>query len=620
MPLPILRVSKLKVRGRSTPGSFMGHCTRARPTPNADPDQSSKNRWLIGSESMDLGATISAFHERFGVTARADSTIANDLVLSISPDFFRDDPNKSGTYREDRVRVFEAEAQALLKKTFGSRVVAATLHLDEATPHIHAVVVPILRHKTKAETFRLSGKDMFNPASLQALQQAWEDRLTPHGVSPRQVGSKARHVTLREYYGQVEDFALSDPRQAIEISDPPTRGRLEASESYDTRLSSWKAAEAKRLRGDLRGLAAEASKGRLWEQERRSRSETVGRLSTTATALTATRGELSAASRQLALSKEQVARLRRTPINAIAARLEYTGSIPKGANAIDLVKEIGGLDFSQATAWLAQNFDPDVAATAVREVAVQSAQRAAAGPLVWTKAETTKRRIMERQLDALAAPAYRITVMRQTADGEQIGQNLGKSKDGAPERHWTRDEVLDKVGELSAANLAGGNVFITPIDPDAYHVLIDDLDGRRLDEMRQEGYQPAAVMESSPGSLQAVLKVDRRYPKAAVNEWFKDMNRARGDQAITGLVHPFRLAGFENRKAKHCGDDGKYPFVGLREAVGAFCERAKQVIHTYTIDALKLTREKEAEAARRDALSRRGAAAPRPAPMSGIRP
>ena len=358
----------------------------------------------------------------------------------------------------------------------------------------------------------------------------------------------------------------------------------------------------------MRGLAAEASRGRLFDHERRSRVEVVGRLQRASQALSEAKGELSRTADALALSKEQIAKLRNVPLNAVAARLEWQGPLPKKANAIDLVKEAGDLDFRQATAWLAQNFGPEVATAAVRQAAAPDIARAARGPRIWTKSEQVKRQIVGHQLDALAAPAYRLTIMRQSAEGEQIGQNLGKSRDGAPERLWTREEVLDKVGDLTAANVANGNVFITPIDDAAYHVLIDDLDGRHLKEMHDEGYRPAAVMESSPGNFQAVIKVDRRYPKDSVNAWFKDMNRARGDEAITGLVHPFRLAGFENRKPKHRNPTtGKHPFVGLREAVGTFCERARQVVHTYTLDAIRLANERALEAARRDALSERGA-------------
>ena len=203
----------------------MGHLARSRPTPNADAQRTPSNKWIVGQKDMDLSAAIDAVHQRYGVTPRADSTVANDVLLTISPDFFRDDPNAHGTWREDRLKVFEAEATALLRKTFGSRLVAAVLHLDEATPHIQAVVVPVLPHKTEKGAYRLSGKDMFGPGALHALQQSWEDRLTPHGVSPRQIGSKARHVTLREYYGAVEEFADHDPRKTIKLESPPGPGK-----------------------------------------------------------------------------------------------------------------------------------------------------------------------------------------------------------------------------------------------------------------------------------------------------------------------------------------------------------------------------------------------------------
>jgi hypothetical protein len=169
--------------------------------------------------------------------------------------------------------------------------------------------------------------------------------------------------------------------------------------------------------------------------------------------------------------------------------------------------------------------------------------------------------------------------MHQPEGQKRFGKNLGKAKDSKEERLFNRDEVVAMIPRMTAENARGGHVFVTPIDPAAWHVLIDDLKGQKLSDFRREGYAPAALVETSNGNFQAVLKIAKQgMDEGEVNEFFKAMNRARGDEEITGLTHPMRLAGFQNRKEKHKDDEGHYPYVRLVEAVNRFCQRAVAVV------------------------------------------
>ena len=276
------------------------------------------------------------------------------------------------------------------------------------------------------------------------------------------------------------------------------------------------------------------------------------------------------------LSKEQVAALRRVPLNQVVAMLGHTGPVGPRENAIDLVKRVAELDFNSAIAWLAQRFDPSTAATAVREVAEREATAAAAGPAVFSKAERTKRQLVSQQLDALAAPAYRVTTMFTTEDGKKIGKNFGKAKvEGEQERFFTKNEVLDLIPDLTVENYANRNVFITPMDPHAWHVVVDDVKAGGLQSLDERGFAPAVVLETSPANFQAVLKIPRNgaTPFEPVNAMFMDLNRDLGDERITALTHGFRLAGFENRKDKHRNGDGQYPWVKLVSTVNRMCRK-----------------------------------------------
>lgn len=586
---PILRVGKIHASGRSTPASVQGHLSRARPTPNADPARSSSNVWLIGGPADDLAANITGVMEKAGINPlriRKDAVIANDVLLSVSPEWFRPDaPEAHGTWDDARLKAFTAEAQAMLQRTFGARVVSAVLHLDEATPHIQAVLVPIMPRKGE-KGFRLSAKDMFDPERLASLQQDWEDRLRPHGVGPRTKGSRATHTTLREFYGALEAFRAEDRRMSLEVSSPPPRSLLEPPATHRERVGEWRKAEAKRLRDELRPLAVEASRGRLYDAERRRTTELRGDLAAAAVDLGKTRLALVETGEHLQLAKDQVQRLRATPINAVAAVLGFTGTIGPKENAIDLVKRVGGLDYGQAVTWLAQRFGAEAAATAVRENALPGTQAAVMAEPVLTKGERVKTRLVAQQLDALAAPGYRVTVMRDQ-DGKRIGRNVGKARDGT-ETVYDKAGVLALIPRLTSENARGGNIFITPLDPAVHHVLADDLTPAGLTALKERGYAPALTLETSPGNHQAVLKVPvAAAPKGATNTWFKDLNRDLGDQKITGLIHPFRLAGFENRKAKHQAEDGRFPFVRVVEAVNRICGRATELVRAYAARQLK---------------------------------
>lgn len=576
---PILRVGKIKATGRVTPQSVLAHFARTRSTPNADPQRTKSNRWIV-NPGPDLGAAIDHVTRRAGIDPakrRKDAVIASDILLTISPEWFRpDNPEQSGTWEDDRLTAFQAEAEQMLRETFGPRLVAAVLHLDEATPHIQAVVVPILPGKTDRQKLRLSGKDFFNPKALSSLQQRWEDRMRPHGVGPRVKGSKARHTTLREYYGALEATKSDDARPRLVLSDPPEKGRLESQESYADRVKDWKQSETKKIRNELRPLARDASRGRLYDAERRSGTE----LRTMARDL---RAEIAEATRERDLSKEDIGRLRSMPINQVAAALDYNGEIGRKENPIDLVKRVGGLDYREAVTWLAQRFGPEAAAAAYRDEAAPKIAASAEGAPVLSKAEKTKTRIARKQLDALAASEYRVTLMSER-DGSQVGRNFTKDSDGT-EQLLSQNGLIERLPELALANARGENIFITPIENGMHFVLIDDLDAPGIETLRQRGYTPATITESSHGNFQAVIKVpESSGSKADVNSWFRDLNQDLGDQKITGLRHPFRLAGFENRKPKHKDPEtGRYPFIRLVTAVNQLCSKASEVIQRYAV-------------------------------------
>lgn len=104
-----------------------------------------------------------------------------------------------------------------LQATFGKdNVVAAHLHMDEKTPHIHAVVVPIVtgvrrkakkeqadgkrKYRKKTNSVRLCADDLFNRQTLVAYHDNYARVMAKYGLQRGVRGSEARHTTTMQYY------------------------------------------------------------------------------------------------------------------------------------------------------------------------------------------------------------------------------------------------------------------------------------------------------------------------------------------------------------------------------------------------------------------------------------
>ncbi|MBD2730916.1 plasmid recombination protein [Nostoc sp. FACHB-892] len=207
--LAILRVEKLKSFGNI--GGSEKHTARLQDTPNADTTK--KNIRLIGMEDDSLLEVL--VKNKIAKTTlhkpRKDAVLCSDIFLSASPEYFRpDDPSKPGEWDNPRMLDFVKASRSWLVNNYGDKCVRAELHLDEATPHIHAYVVPI-NEKTK----QLSHKEMFGgngraaSIKLSKLQDSYAAALAPLGIERGVKGSKATHTKVKEYYQAVNSEPLS---------------------------------------------------------------------------------------------------------------------------------------------------------------------------------------------------------------------------------------------------------------------------------------------------------------------------------------------------------------------------------------------------------------------------
>lgn len=151
------------------------------------------------------------------------------------------------------------------------------------------------------------------------------------------------------------------------------------------------------------------------------------------------------------------------------------------------------------------------------------------------------------QHEALLSDGYRITCMSR--DPKKGTFNLGKRPDGT-EKIFTNQEVEKKIPELRAKNAQGYDIYVTPMDSKYHYLVIDDIKTADVEEVKKE-CQPCLVQMSSEDNYQAVVMVKKLdYPneQQVANKLVVDLNTKYGDKKFSGVIHPFRMAGFSNKK------------------------------------------------------------------------
>lgn len=140
---------------------------------------------------------------------------------------------------------------------------------------------------------------------------------------------------------------------------------------------------------------------------------------------------------------------------------------------------------------------------------------------------------------------------------------------GPPHRRLlTLEELGRALGWLRWLNGNGHHIVGRPWA--ARHVLVDDLAPAAVEALLRR-HTPSAVVESSPGSLQAWLTLaDAPVAPAIAGAAARLLaGRLGGDRGAAGPVQPGRIPGFTNRKARHrVAATGLYPFALLHRADG----------------------------------------------------
>ncbi|MEC4811824.1 MAG: MobV family relaxase [Scytonema sp. PMC 1069.18] len=378
--LAILRVEKLKSFG--SVGGSEKHTARLQDTPNADPTKT--NIRLIGNpldpplEKLVQAKIASDCKHK----PRKDAVLCSEIFLSASPEYFRPhDPSRAGEWDDQLMWDFANASRQWLLDNYGDKCVRAELHLDEATPHIHAYVVPV-NQKTKL----LSHKAMFGgngnegKQKLSKLQDSYALALAHLGIERGVKGSKATHTKVKEYYTAVNSNPLLMELDRLAPQPGETAQQLFFRIKADPQIQTINHQLADRQRA----LSAE-------KQAKK-----------TAQASEKLRQQLEQENQQLRQLADQ---LRDLPLEEVAWQLgltqdakgdgrwkgeghiinidepkwyDFSPSSPKGGGgAIDLVMYVNSCSFPHALAWLNDSFGEEGMLKAVTHHAREQAQQIA---------------------------------------------------------------------------------------------------------------------------------------------------------------------------------------------------------------------------------------------------
>lgn len=199
---------------------------------NAAPTRTHLNRKLITYPDgiKDRSAAIQRRLEEAGLIRK----IGNNQVRAIRI-------NVSGTHedmerieKEGRLDEWCADNIRYFADLFGKEnIVAAHLHRDEETPHIHVTLVPIVKGERKrrkreeqakkryrkkpADTVRLCADDIMTRLKLKSYQDSYAVAMAKYGLQRGIDGSQARHKSTTQYYRDTQRLADSLKAEVVDL-------------------------------------------------------------------------------------------------------------------------------------------------------------------------------------------------------------------------------------------------------------------------------------------------------------------------------------------------------------------------------------------------------------------
>ncbi|HIE7356408.1 TPA: MobV family relaxase, partial [Klebsiella pneumoniae] len=184
----IMRAKKLNSMG--SVASALQHCYRERETPNADASRTPDNEHRAAQSTNEA---MGRLRELLPEKRRKDAVLAVEYVMTASPEWW------TKATSEQQADFFDQAHKWLADKYGADRIITATVHRDETSPHLSAFVVPL------TQDGRLSAKEFIgNRSKMTADQTSFAKAVQHLGLERGIEGSKARHTRIQAFYEALE--------------------------------------------------------------------------------------------------------------------------------------------------------------------------------------------------------------------------------------------------------------------------------------------------------------------------------------------------------------------------------------------------------------------------------
>ena len=209
---------------------------------NADPTRTHLNRRLIEYPDgvKDRSAAIQRRLEEAGLTRKIGSNQVRAIRINVSGTH----EDMKRIEEEERLDEWCADNLKYFADTFGEEnIVAAHLHRDEETPHIHITLVPIVKGERKrrkreerakkryrkkpTDTVRLCADDIMTRLKLKSYQDTYAEAMAKYGLQRGIDGSKARHKSTRQYYRDIQKLADNLKAEVVDLQQQKETAREE---------------------------------------------------------------------------------------------------------------------------------------------------------------------------------------------------------------------------------------------------------------------------------------------------------------------------------------------------------------------------------------------------------
>jgi len=197
----------------------------------------------------------------------------------------------------------------------------------------------------------------------------------------------------------------------------------------------------------------------------------------------------------------------------------------------------------------------------------------------------------EKVHEALAAEKYRVTLGKFRRDNK-LGQ---ASLLDANKKGFTAEQLQTRFAKLQRLEKNGENIYFTPLDSKKHFLVVDDLTRESFDRMMQDGFKPAVLLETHPGSYQAIIavpKTDHPEDYRAAVKIAQKLNKKYGDPKVQNAVQPFRAPGFANQKPKYLQPGGGYPQAKVLDTRKRECNKTQELLNAKAKELQKANEER----------------------------